>query len=135
VQFEIDANGILHVLARDTKSGAEHRVEMRSAVDVGDEAVEKMIEESVDHAFTDMSERQFTEAKMKADDLLAAIQSAFAKLGPDLPASDRAEVEALVRDVETALAQRSVPLLKKANEALDLGTEHLAALLIEQAMR
>src|SRR4029453_4186509 len=89
VQFEIDANGILHVLARDTKSGAEHRVEMRSAVDVSDEAVEKMIEESVDHAFTDMSERQFTEARMKADDLLAAVQAAFAKLGPALPASHR----------------------------------------------
>jgi molecular chaperone DnaK len=135
VQFEIDANGILRVLARDTKSGAEHRVEMRSAVDVSDEAVEQMLEESLEHAFTDMSERQFTEAKMKADDLLAAVQAAFSKLGSDLPATDRAEVEALVRDVESAVAQRSVPALKKANEALDRGTEHLATLLIEQAMR
>jgi molecular chaperone DnaK len=135
VQFELDANGILHVLARDTKSGAERRVEMRSTVDVSDEAVEQMLEESLEHAFTDMSERQFTEAKMKADDLLAAVQAAFTKLGSDLPAADRAEVEALVRDVESAVALRSVPALKKANEALDRGTEHLAALLIEQAMR
>jgi molecular chaperone DnaK len=135
VQFEIDANGILHVLARDTKSGAEHRVEMRSAVDVGDEAVEKMLEESLEHAFSDMSERQFTEAKMKADDLLAAVQTALTKLAEDISPADRAEVEKLVRDVESALAQRSAPALKKANEALDHGTEHLAALLIEQAMR
>src|SRR4029453_7241329 len=77
VRFEIDANGILRVLARDTKSGAEHRVEMRSAVDVSDEAVEQMLEESLEHAFIDMSERQFTEARMKADDLLAAVQAAF----------------------------------------------------------
>jgi molecular chaperone DnaK len=135
VQFEIDANGILHVLARDTQSGAEHQIEVRSAVDVSDEAVEKMLEESLEHAFTDMSERQFAEAKMKADDLLAAVQSAFTKLGPDLSAADRAEVEALVRDVQSAVAQRSVSFLRKANEALDCGTEHLAALLIEQAMR
>jgi molecular chaperone DnaK len=135
VQFEIDANGILHVLARDTKSGTEHRVEIRSAVDVSDEAVEKMLEESLEHAFTDMSERQFTEAKMKAADLLAAVQAAFGKLGPDLSAADRAEVEALVRDVESAVDQRSLPALKKANESLDRGTEHLATLLIEQAMR
>jgi molecular chaperone DnaK len=135
VQFEIDANGILHVLARDTKSGAEHRVEMRSAVDVSDEAVEKMLDESLSHAFTDMSERQFTEAKMKADDLLAAVHAAFGKLGADLSAADRSEVEALVQAVQSAVAQRSIPALKKANEALDRGTEHLAALLIEQAMR
>ncbi|HET6409165.1 MAG TPA: Hsp70 family protein [Chthoniobacteraceae bacterium] len=135
VQFEIDANGILHVLARDTKSGAEHRVEVRSAVDVKDEAVEAMIEESVEHAFSDMSARQFTEAKIKADDLLAAVQSAFTKLGSDLPDADREDVETLVRDVEAAIAQRSLPALKKANAALDLGTEHLATLLIEQAMR
>jgi molecular chaperone DnaK len=135
VQFEIDANGILHVLARDTKSGAEHRVEMRSAVDVSDEAVEKMLEESLEHAFSDMSERQFTEAKMKADDLLAAVQAAYAKLGADLSAADRAEVDALVADIEAAIQSRSVTALKKANEALDRGTEHLAALLIEQAMR
>jgi molecular chaperone DnaK len=135
VQFEIDANGILHVLARDTKGGAERRVEMRSAVDVSDEAVEKMLEESLEHAFTDMSERQFTEAKMKADDLLAAVQAAYAKLGADLPAADRAEVDALVSEVEAFIQSRSVSALKKANEALDHGTEHLATLLIEQAMR
>lgn len=135
VQFEIDANGILRVLARDTKSGVEHRVDIRSAVDVGDEAVEKMLEESLEHAFSDMSERQFTEAKMKADDLLAAVQTALSKLANDIPPEDRAEVEKLVQDVEAALAQRSAPALKKANEALDGGTEHLAALLIEQAMR
>src|SRR6201981_1828912 len=51
VQFEIDADGILHVLARDTKSGREQTVELSSAVDVADEAVEKMIAESLDNAF------------------------------------------------------------------------------------
>src|SRR5450755_3692776 len=51
VQFEIDANGILHVLARDTKTGREKIVEMKSAVDVDDSAVQKMVEESVEYAF------------------------------------------------------------------------------------
>jgi len=66
VQFEIDANGILHVLARDTKTGAQRVVEMASAVDVSDEAVELMISESLEHAFEDMSDRIFTEAKLKS---------------------------------------------------------------------
>jgi len=123
------------VLARDTQTGREQRVEMRSAVDVANEAVEKMLDESLDHAFDDMSARQFTEAKLKADDLLAAVQMALVKLGADINAEDRAEVERLVRDVESAIELKSAPALKKANEALDHGTEHLAALLIEQAMR
>jgi molecular chaperone DnaK (HSP70) len=94
-----------------------------------------MIEESVGHAFEDMSARQFAEAKIKADDLLAAVRMAFEKLGKDLPDADRAEVERIVEQVEAAIALQSAPALKKANEALDQGTEHLAALLLERAMR
>jgi molecular chaperone DnaK len=66
VQFEIDANGILHVLARDTRTGAQKIVEMKSAVDVADAAVQKMVEESVEHAFDDLRARQWIEAKLRA---------------------------------------------------------------------
>src|SRR4030081_2842347 len=73
VQFEIDANGILHVLARDTKTGREKIVAIKSAIEVSDEAVEAMIAESLDHAFGYMSERVWTEAKLKADEMLTAV--------------------------------------------------------------
>ncbi|MBL9128471.1 MAG: Hsp70 family protein, partial [Verrucomicrobiales bacterium] len=66
VQFEIDANGILHVLARDLKTGHQRVVEMKSAVDVSDADVQKMIEESVEHAFDDLKARQWIEAKLRA---------------------------------------------------------------------
>ncbi len=135
VQFEIDANGILHVLARDTATGREQRVEMRSAVDVADTAVEQMLDASLEHAFEDMSARQFAEAKLKADDLLAAVRTALPRLGDDLSPEERADIDRRIADVESAIALKSAPALKKANEALDHETEHLAALLIEQAMR
>src|SRR5213592_4030293 len=57
VQFEIDANGILHVLARDTKTGKQTIAQMKSAVDVEDADVQKMVEESVEHAFSDLKAR------------------------------------------------------------------------------
>ncbi len=66
VQFEIDANGILHVLARDMKTGREKVVEMKSAVDVDDTAVQQMVEESVAHAFEDLAARRWIEAKLRA---------------------------------------------------------------------
>src|SRR5204863_8532136 len=71
VQFEIDANGILHVLARDVKTGGQKVVEMKSAVDVDDVAVQKMVEESVEHAFEDLTARRWVEARLKADQPIA----------------------------------------------------------------
>ena len=92
VQFEIDANGILHVLARDTMTGSEQVVEIASAVDVSDEAVERMLEESVEHAFEDVNERVFTEAKLKAEELLPAVRRALAQVGDALRETDRANI-------------------------------------------
>ena len=134
VQFEIDANGILHVLARDTKTGAEKTVQVSSAIDVSDEAVEKMLEESLEHAFEDMSDRVFTEAKLKSDELLPAVRQALTKVGAQLAAEERTQISAAVAEVEAALAAGEPHRLKRANAALDEATQRLATLLIEQAM-
>jgi molecular chaperone DnaK len=134
VQFEIDANGILHVLARDTKSGRQKEVDLSSAVDVSDEAVEKMIAESLDQAFADMAERVWTETVLKSNELLPAVRSALMLVGHQLTAEERDRIAGLVREVESALTTHNVHRLKTANEALDNGTQHLATLLIDRAM-
>ena len=135
VQFEIDANGILHVLARDTKTGAQKTVEMTSAVDVSDEAVEKMLEDSLEHAFEDRSDRIFVEAKMKSDELLPAVRQALVQVGEDLDAAELALIALRVAEVEAALAAGAGQPLKRANTALDEATQRLATLLIERALR
>jgi molecular chaperone DnaK len=135
VQFEIDANGILHVLARDTKTGAEQSVEMRSAVDVSDEAVEKMLGDSLEHAFEDMNDRAFTEAKLKADEMLPAVRTALAQIGSELNPVERDLIMRRAQEVEAAIAGGGATALKKAVAALDEATQQLAALLVEKAMR
>ncbi len=135
VQFEIDASGILHVLARDTKTGAEKIVDVSSAIDVSDEAVEKMLEESLEHAFEDMSDRVFTEAKLKSAELLPAVRAALGRVGTQLTADEQIQVAAAVAEVEAALAAGEPHRLKRANAALDEATQRLATLLIEQAMK
>jgi molecular chaperone DnaK len=134
IQFDIDADGILHVLARDTQSGHERLVDLSSAVDVSDEAVEKMIAESLDHAFEDMAERIWTEAALKSNELLPAVRSALTLVGDKLSAAERLEIDALVRGVEAALESHDHQRLKLANAALDEGTQHLATFLIDRAM-
>jgi molecular chaperone DnaK len=134
VQFEIDADGILHVLARDTKSGRERVMDLTSAVDVSDEAVEKMIAESLDSAFEDMTERVWTETVLKSNELLPAVTSALTLVGGQLEEEERRNIEALAAAVETALKSHDVHRLKEANAKLDEGTQHLATLLIDRAM-
>ncbi|MDB6149864.1 MAG: Chaperone protein dnaK [Chthoniobacter sp.] len=135
VQFEIDANGILHVLARDTKTGREQVVDVSSAIDVSDEAVEKMLGDSLEHAFEDVNDRIFVEAKLKADELLPMVRRALAQIGNELGFEERASIEARLSDVESAVEAGSAQPLKRANAALDEATQGLAALLIERALK
>ncbi len=132
VQFEIDANGILHVLVRDTATGNDTTLELSSAVDVSDEALEKMLADSLEHAFEDMDDRQFAEAKLKADEMLPAIEVALASVEVD-----PAELQT-IRDagqaVRKALENRSLQKLKSSLARLDDATQSLAARLIEKAM-
>lgn len=137
VQFQIDADGILQVLARDTHTNADQVLEIQhAAVNVDDESVERMIAESVDFAFEDMNERIGTEAKLKSQELLPAVELALAKGGEELEPAERGAIEAATAEVRAALAAEplDVQRLKRANQALDEATEHLAAILVEKAL-
>jgi molecular chaperone DnaK len=134
VQFEIDADGILHVLARDIASGQDTIVEVRSAVRVADDAVEEMVGASVQHAFEDMADRQFVEARLKAEEMLPAIDMALAKLGDQVPAADRERIDALVGEVRAAIEATNLQRLKKRLNELDDATQELATLLLESLM-
>jgi molecular chaperone DnaK len=135
VQFRIDENGILEVLARDVTTGRDTVVEIRSAaVNVDDEAVEKMVGESVEHAFEDMAERIFTEAKLKAEELLPAVEQALSEAGDLVSAEERGEIEAAAVAVREALAAGLPNPLKAAVQRLDKATEAFAAALVEKAM-
>ena len=134
VQFELDANGILHVLARDTSTGLDTVIDIQSAVEVSDEAVEKMLGDSLEHAFEDMDERIFTEAKLKADEMLPAVDSALEALGDEVPAEIRAAISGLVQKIRTALEARSTADLKTLLRELDTITEPLATALLEKTL-
>jgi molecular chaperone DnaK len=141
VQFEIDANGILHVLARDTKSGRQTVIEMKSAVDVGDASVQKMVEESVEHAFDDMKARQWIEVKLRAAETISATRKALHDCANELEPEYRKRIEEALATVDSVLAAEDpatqsgdVPRLKRAVSALDEVTKPLADVLMDRAM-
>jgi molecular chaperone DnaK len=137
VQFAIDANGILQVLARDTATNTDTVLEIQNtAVDVDDERVEQMIAESVEHAFEDMNERVWTEAKLKAEELLPAVDAALTQFGDAVSEEERRVIEVAAASVRTLLngSEHDAKALKAANTALDDATQELAVRLVERAM-
>ncbi|HSY18588.1 MAG TPA: Hsp70 family protein, partial [Candidatus Acidoferrales bacterium] len=140
VQFEIDANGILHVLARDTRTGKEKVVEMKSAVDVDDAAVQQMVEESVEHAFEDLAVRRWVESKLKANEALTATKNALASCQDEIEKEYIEQVTVAAQTVEAALATENesgagdLKRLQAAVAALDEVTKPLADFLMDKAM-
>ncbi len=141
VQFEIDANGILQVLARDIKTGQQTVVKMKSAVDVEDADVQKMVEESVEHAFEDLKVRQWIEAKIRTHETMTATRKGLSEWANELDPDCKMQIEAALAGVQTALAAEDVQTkignpnqLKSAAAALDEATQPLADLMMDKAM-
>ena len=141
VQFEIDANGILHVLARDVRTGNERVVEIQSARDVDDAQVQEMIEDSVDHAFSDLRLRQWVEAEQKAVAALQAAEEGLREHRSQFEEEAINEIEAALDGVRAALATRSDPesagdlaQLKSAAMRVDEVTAPLAEIMMDAAM-
>ncbi|MEN9546516.1 MAG: hypothetical protein RLZZ356_1248 [Verrucomicrobiota bacterium] len=141
VQFEIDANGILHVLARDVKTGHQKIVPMRSAVDVDDADVQKMVEEAVENAFDDLRARQWIEAKLRAGETLSATRKTMAEYDKDLDDDYRKQLHQALEEVEAVLALENPKTktgdpsqLKAANVRLDEVSRPLAEHAMDQVM-
>jgi molecular chaperone DnaK len=137
VQFEIDADGILQVLARDTATGREKIVPIDSAVDVSNDRVQEMVEESVDHAHEDMDARRWVEAALKAREAAKAARDGLAVFQDELddaPAIAKAiaAVEDLLQSAENDLGD--LPALKAAVSRLDQLTLPMADLMMDRAM-
>jgi molecular chaperone DnaK len=136
VQFEIDANGILHVLARDIHTGREKTVEMKSAVDVNDADVQRMVEESVEHAFEDLEARRWIEARLRANETIAATRKGLTDFGAELPEPERTAIEQALQALEQLVSADTgnAQTLKAAHASLDEATKPLAQLMMDKAM-
>ncbi|MCH2601984.1 MAG: Hsp70 family protein [Pedosphaera sp.] len=137
VQFEIDADGILQVLARDTITGREKIVPIQSAVDVSDDRVQEMVEESVEYAFEDMDARRWVEAALKAGEAVKAARDGLEAFRDELDNAQIideaiAAVEGLLQSADND--QGDLPALKAAVARLDQVTLPLADLIMDRAM-
>jgi len=135
VKFLIDANGILHVSAREQRSGTKAEIEVQPSYGLTDDQVETMILESFDYAEQDFQERQAVEARNEADTILLALDkgrhgTAWERLTSD----ERAKIAKLETALNTLKTENDYRAIRTAIDALNHGTMRLAELMMDDAV-
>ena len=119
VTFDIDANGILHVTARDKASGREQKITITSTSGLSQEEVERMVREAELHAQEDRQRREEIETRNRADSLAYQAERTLQDVGDKISASLRSEVEERVKAVRDALASNDLTRVRSAADELE----------------
>ncbi|MEW6676349.1 MAG: Fe-S protein assembly chaperone HscA [Pseudomonadota bacterium] len=128
VTFQVDADGLLSVTAREMGTGIESHIAVKPSYGLTDDEVATMLRESYTHAQDDMAARNLAEAKVDAQRLLEATEAALAEDGDTLlEKSERATIEHCLVALKSALTGTDLPALKRAADALNHGTAEFAA--------
>ena len=136
VKFLIDANGILQVAARDLRTSAEHTIEVQPSYGLSDTEVERMLEESIEFAEQDFTERQAIEARTEADTILAATEKTLANpRAAELSLEERRAIDDSVAQLRAAVAGADYKLMRDRIDQLNQATMHLAEILMNGALQ
>ncbi len=135
VKFLLDANGILHVSAREARSGKESEIEVQPSYGLTDEQVESMILESFDYAEEDFRQRQVIEARNEATTILAALdKGGRGRAWEQLSSLERKNIAKQEAALRTVMPEDDYQAIRTAIDALNQATMHLAELMMDSAV-
>jgi len=141
VRFQIDANGILSVSAKELRTDIEQAIDVKPSYGLTDAEVERMLIESFEHAEADVEARLLIEARNEAETVVLATEKSlrrpdFAQLaGREVPASEIAAIEAALAMAKAAVAGTDRELIHEATHALNDATRHLAEVMMNNSVR
>jgi len=133
VSFDLDANGILHVSAKDLGTGKEQSIRITASSGLSKEDIEKMTRDAELHAAEDHKRRELVDTRNNADAMIHATQKSLKELGDKVDAATKANVEAEIEKVKAAAAGDDIEALKSAIESLTTASHKLAELMYAQA--
>jgi len=135
VTFDIDANGILNVTARDTATGKEQKVTISGSTSLDKGEIDRMIQDAASHAEEDRRRRELVEARNAADSLAYSVERAIKELGDRVPAHERARAESLVSEIRSAVNDESTTIdrLRQLTSDLQQVSHSLASAAYSQA--
>jgi Fe-S protein assembly chaperone HscA len=135
VKFLLDANGILHVSAREARSGKEAEIEVQPSYGLTDEQVENMILESFDYAEEDFAKRQVIEARNEADTILSALEKGrTSPAWQELSSRERDDIGKLENALKAVMPGDDYHAIRTGIDALNQATMHLAELMMDSAV-
>ena len=135
VTFQVDADGLLSVSAREQTSGVEAAVVVKPSYGLADEQIERMLKDGFAHAEGDIAARALREARVEAERMVLATRAALVADGDLLQAEPRAQLDALLIAVDQARQGEDAAAIEAATQALAAGTEHFAALRMNRGIR
>ncbi len=118
VTFDIDANGILHVTAKDLGTGKEQKIEIKSGSGLSDEEIQSMVSDAETHAEEDRNQRELAEARNLAENAAYQSEKQLEELGDKVDATAKEEIEGAIKDVRDSLASESAEEINSKTEAL-----------------
>jgi molecular chaperone DnaK len=133
VTFDIDANGILNVSAKDIGSGKEQKISITGSSGLSKEEIEKLRQEAEAHADEDKKARESAETRNNADNLAYQCEKQLRELGEKLADNQKKDVEEAIKEVRSKLAGDDVDAIKKATEDLEAKFQTISAELYKQA--
>ena len=133
VTFDIDANGILNVKARDKGTGKEQSISITGASTLPKDDVDRMVREAETNAAADKAKREKIEVGNQADSLAYQAEKQLAELGDKVPANEKEKVEALIRDLREAKNQENYDQLKTLTTELQQALYNIGANLYQQS--
>ena len=133
VTFDINADGIVDVKARDTATGKEQTITITASSGITKADIEKMVREAEAHADEDKERRQEIEIKNQADSLAYSVERQLAEHGEKIPAPDKSAIEDALKEVREALKAEDVERINRASEALTKASHKMAEVLYRSA--
>ena len=127
VTFDIDANGIMHVSAKDKATGKENRIEIKSSSGLDEAEIDRMVREAEEHADEDREMREKVDARNAAESLIHSVRTTLKDLGDQAEESEKTAIESAIKELESALeSDAGADEIKAKTEALAEASHGLA---------
>jgi molecular chaperone DnaK len=131
VTFDIDANGILDVKAKDKATNKEQSIRITASTNLSKEDVEQMVQQAREHEAEDRRQRELIEARNQADQLIYTVEKTVRELGDRVPAGDRTRIESLTGELRTAMQGDDVAQMRSLTEQLQQASYALSQQLYQ----
>jgi molecular chaperone DnaK len=135
VAFDIDANGILNVSAKDLGTGKQQSIVIKSSSGLSDEEIKKMTKEAEAHADEDKKKRQVVDLKNQADQLIYSTEKTLKEHGDKVSGSTRGNIESAVNNLREAIKGDTAEAIRRAIDNLNTATQELGKVLYEEAAK